>query len=151
MSDTPHDREILYVLNDVARLMRTRADQRARTYGMTRAQWVILARLERQPGLTQNEIAALVEVEPISVARLIDRLEERALVERRADPKDRRVWRLHLLPAAEPVLRELKRHKTELRDEITAGMDQTELDALIDGLLKLKANMTDGRQSQRAV
>src|SRR6185295_10227770 len=150
MSDTPHDREILYVLNDVARLVRTRADQRARTYGMTRAQWVILARLERQPGLSQNEIAGIVEVEPISVARLIDRLEERGLVERRADPKDRRVWRLHLMPAATPVLAELKRHKNELRDELTAGVSQSELDALIDGLLKLKANLTDGRQSQRA-
>ena len=145
------DREILYVLNDVARLMRTRADQRARTYGMTRAQWVILARLERQPGLSQNEIAALVEVEPISVARLVDRLEARGLVERRADPKDRRIWRLHLTPAADPVLRDLKRHKEELRDEITAGVDPAELNSLIDGLLKLKANMTDGRPSLRAV
>ena len=145
------DREILYVLNDVARLMRTRADQRARTYGMTRAQWVILARLERQPGLSQNEIAAIVEVEPISVARLVDRLESRGLVERRADPKDRRVWRLHLTPAADPVLRDLKRHKEELRDEITAGVDPAELNSLIDGLLKLKANMTDGRPSLRAV
>ncbi len=145
------DREILYLLNDVARLMKTRADQRARTYGMTRAQWVILSRLERQPGLTQNEIAAIVEVEPISVARLVDRLEARGFVERRADPKDRRVWRLHLLPAAEPMLRELKRHKAELRDEITAGVDPASLDLLIDGLLKLKANLTDGRASIRAV
>lgn len=145
------DREILYVLNDVARLMRTRADQRARTYGMTRAQWVILSRLERQPGLSQNEIAAIVEVEPISVGRLVDRLESRGLVERRADPKDRRIWRLHLTPAAEPVLRDLKRHKAELRDEITAGVDPAELERLIDGLLKLKANLTDGRPSIRAV
>ena len=145
------DREILYVLNDVARLMRTRADQRARTYGMTRAQWVILARLERQPGLSQNEIATIVEVEPISVARLVDRLESRGLVERRADPKDRRIWRLHLTPAADPVLRDLKRHKEELRDEITAGVDPAELNSLIDGLLKLKANLTDGRPSLRAI
>jgi len=145
------DREILYVLNDVARLMRTRADQRARAYGMTRAQWVILSRLERQPGLSQNEIAAIVEVEPISVGRLVDRLESRGLVERRADPKDRRIWRLHLTPAADPMLRELKRHKAELRDEITAGVDPVELERLIDGLLKLKANLTDGRANLRAV
>lgn len=145
------DREILYVLNDVARLVRTKADQRARTYGMTRAQWVILSRLERQPGQTQNDMAALVEVEPITVARLIDRLQERGLVERRADPKDRRVWRLHLTPAAAPMLRELKRHKNELREELTAGVSKSELDALIDGLLKLKANLTDGRTSLRAV
>ncbi len=145
------DREILYLLNDVARLIKTRADQRARTHGMTRAQWVILSRLERQPGLSQNEIAALVEVEPITVARLVDRLESSGLVERRADPRDRRVWRLHLTPAAEPELRELKKHKAELREEVTQGIDHAELDQLIDGLLKLKANLTDGRQSLRAV
>lgn len=145
------DREILYLLNDVARLVKTRADQRARTHGMTRAQWVILSRLERQPGLSQNEIAAIVEVEPITVARLVDRLEAAGLVERRADPKDRRIWRLHLTPAAEPALRELKKHKAELREEVTQGIDRAELDQLIDGLLKLKANLTDGRASLRAV
>jgi MarR family transcriptional regulator, transcriptional regulator for hemolysin len=145
------DREILYLLNDVARLIKTRADQRARTHGMTRAQWVILSRLERQPGQTQNELAAIVEVEPITIARLVDRLEQAGYVERRADPRDRRVWRLHLTPAAEPILRELKKHKTELRDEVTQGVDRAELDQLIDGLLKLKANLTDGRQSLRAV
>src|SRR5208282_6219344 len=94
------DRDPLIVLYDVARLLRTRFDQRARTYGMTRAQWVILARLSRQPGLSQNEMAAICEVEPITVGRLIDRLEMRGLVERRPDPADRRIRRLHLLPAA---------------------------------------------------
>jgi len=102
------DEDFLFLLYDVARTMRTRADQRARTRGMTRAQWVILARLERQPGLTQNEMAAIVEVEPITIARLVDRLEARGLVVRKADPRDRRVWRLHLTPAAAPILR-LKR------------------------------------------
>jgi DNA-binding MarR family transcriptional regulator len=145
------DREILYLLNDVARLIKTRADQRARTHGMTRAQWVILSRLERLPGQTQNELAAIVEVEPITIARLIDRLEASGLVERRADPSDRRVWRLHLTAAAEPALRELKKHKAELRDEVTQGVSRVEIDQLIDGLLKLKANLTDGRQSLRAV
>ena len=65
------------MLHDVARLLRTRFDQRARTHGMTRAQWVILARLSRQPGLSQNELAGICEVEPITVARLVDRLEKR--------------------------------------------------------------------------
>src|SRR5207244_7632607 len=107
------DNDFLFLLYDVARTMRTRADQRARTRGMTRAQWVILARLERQPGLSQNEMAAIVEVEPITIARLVDRLEARGLVERRADPKDRRIWRLQLTPAAAPVLREIKKYRAE--------------------------------------
>ena len=72
-------------------------------------------------------------------------------LERRADPKDRRIWRLHLTSPATPELHELKRHKNELRDEMTAGLSPAELDRLIDSLLKLKANLTDGRASLRAV
>src|SRR3954468_6163378 len=101
------ERDPLVVLCDVARLVRTRADARARTYGMTRAQWMILVRLDAQPGMSQNELAALIEVEPITVARLVDRLESRGFVERRADPADRRIWRLHLSPAAAPMLKEI--------------------------------------------
>jgi DNA-binding MarR family transcriptional regulator len=135
------DNDFLFLLYDVARTMRTRADQRARTRGMTRAQWVILARLERQPGLTQNEMAAIVEVEPITIARLVDRLEARGVVERKADPKDRRVWRLHLTPAAAPVLREIGKYRAELHDLITAGMDPTVQKVMKDGLLQMKANL----------
>ena len=73
MMTTATDDEFLFLLVDVARLMRTRIDQRARRRGMTRAQWVILIWLERQSGLSQNELATLVEVEPITIGRLVDR------------------------------------------------------------------------------
>src|SRR2546429_8591079 len=99
------DPDLLILLYDVARQMRTRADQRARTRGMTRAQWVILAHLERQPGLSQNELAAIVEVEPITIGRLVDRLESRGLLERRSDPKDRRGLWGRLMAGAGPPLR----------------------------------------------
>jgi MarR family transcriptional regulator, transcriptional regulator for hemolysin len=135
------DQDFLFLLYDVARTMRTRADQRARARGMTRAQWVILARLERQPGLTQNEMAAIVEVEPITIARLVDRLEARGLVVRKADPRDRRVWRLHLTSAAAPILREIGKYRAELHDLITAGMTPALQKALTDGLLQMKANL----------
>jgi MarR family transcriptional regulator, transcriptional regulator for hemolysin len=135
------DEDFLFLLYDVARTMRTRADQRARTRGMTRAQWVILARLERQPGLTQNEMAAIVEVEPITIARLVDRLEARGLVVRKADPRDRRVWRLHLTAAATPILREISKYRGEIHEVITAGMSLALQKALTDGLLQMKANL----------
>jgi len=135
------DQDFLFLLYDVARTMRTRADQRARARGMTRAQWVILARLERQPGLTQNEMAAIVEVEPITIARLVDRLEARGLVVRKADPRDRRVWRLHLTAAAAPILREISKYRAELHELITAGMTPSLQKALTDGLLQMKANL----------
>jgi len=136
------DRDFLILLNDVARLLRTRFDQLARTRGMTRAQWVILARLSRQPGLSQNELAGVCEVEPITVGRLIDRLEARGLVERRFDPKDRRVRRLHLLPAAQPFLEEINGYKEAMALEISEGIDKHTQDVLVDTLLDIKSKLT---------
>jgi DNA-binding MarR family transcriptional regulator len=147
----PVNREFMFLLYDVARHLRTRADQRARKRGMTRAQWVILVWLERQPGLTQNELATLVEVEPITVGRLVDRLEARGFVERCADPKDRRVWRLHLTPTAASVLREIDDYRTEIHELITDGIDVATLQSMTEGLLKMKANLvTETREPASA-
>lgn len=148
---TNFDRDLLILIHDVARLLRTRADQRARTRGMTRAQWVILARLARQPGLSQNEMAAVCEVEPITIARLVDRLEARGLLERRPDPSDRRIWRLHLLPPAKPIVAEIDRHRAALNAESTAGMGAETQDFLIDALLQIKANLTAESSSEPAL
>jgi len=136
------DRDLLLLLHDVARLLRTRFDQRARSKGMTRAQWVILARVSASPGLSQNELASILEVEPISVGRLIDRLESRGLVERRSDPDDRRIWRLHLLPGAEPVLEEISKARDVLGDELLEGVDPIVRTQMVDALLKMKTNLT---------
>jgi DNA-binding MarR family transcriptional regulator len=136
------DRDLGTLLIDVARLLRTRFDQRARAYGMTRAQWAILWRLERQPGISQNEMAAICEVEPITVGRLVDRLEAHGLVQRRADPADRRIRRLHLLPAAKPILEEISRQGDGLSAHLTRGLSEETLKGLADTLLHLKNNLT---------
>ncbi len=136
------DRDLMLLLNDVARLLRTRFDQRARARGMTRAQWVILARVDAKPGLSQNELAALLEVEPISVGRLVDRLEARELLERRADPADRRIRRLHLLPAAQPVLEEITKARKVLGAELLEGVDPQIRSQTVDALLRMKNNLT---------
>lgn len=136
------DRDFLIILNDVARLLRVRFDQMARTRGMTRAQWVILARLSRQPGMSQNELASVCEVEPITVGRLVDRLESRGLVERRADPRDRRVRRLHLLPPAQPFLEEINGYKELISKEIFQGVDARTKDVLVDALTDIKSKLT---------
>ena len=136
------DRDLLLLLHDVARLLRTRFDQRARARGMTRAQWVILARVNAKPGLSQNELAAILEVEPISVGRLIDRLEARGLVERRGDPADRRIRRLHLLPAAEPILEEISKARDILGEELLDGVELSVRTQMVDALLKMKNNLT---------
>jgi MarR family transcriptional regulator, transcriptional regulator for hemolysin len=138
------DRDLLIILHDVARTLRTKFDQKARaTHAMTRAQWVILSRLDRQPGMSQNEMAAICEVEPITVARLIDRLEARGLVERRADPSDRRIKRLHLLPAAKPILETINDARESMNARITAGLDEKTRNTLIDALLVLKENLAN--------
>ncbi|MEI9993460.1 MAG: MarR family transcriptional regulator [Rhizomicrobium sp.] len=138
------DRDLLIVLHDVARTLRTRFDQKARaSHAMTRAQWVILSRLDRQPGMSQNELATICEVEPITVARLVDRLETRGLVERRNDPSDRRIRRLHLLPAAKPILETIAATREFMNQRITAGLDEKTRESLIDALLVIKENLAN--------
>ena len=138
----PHEPDLLVLLNDVARMLRTEADRRARAHGMSRAQWVMLVRLNRQPGLTQKELAELLEVEPITVARLADRLEARGLLERRADPSDRRVWRLHLLAGAQPVLDELDGDRAELLAMLTGPLDAETVETMTGALLRMRGAMS---------
>src|ERR1700744_2950025 len=136
------EKDLLIVLHDVARLTRTRFDHEARAFGMTRAQWIILARLDRQPGISQKELATICEVEPITVARLVDRLEARGMVERRPDPNDRRVRRLHLMPASAPILKEIAHHKNAIYADLTDGIDSATLATMLDGLLHMKTKLT---------
>jgi MarR family transcriptional regulator for hemolysin len=150
MSDDEARRDVLFLLHDVARLIRVEADKRARAHGMTRAQWVILVRVERQPGLSQKELAEVMEVEPITVARLIDRMERRGIVERRPDPKDRRVWRVHLCPAAQPLLGQLHEARTALALMVTTGLDLDAVAQLSETLLTMKATLAhEPRPSRR--
>src|SRR5262245_19070688 len=134
--------DVLILLNDVARHMRTHADQMAREHGLTRAQWIILVRLERQPDLSQNELAALAEVAPITIARLVDRLEGLGLIKRCTDADDRRIWRLRLTRAATPVLRDIKRCRKKLYGIMTRGTDDGRIRALPDGLRKRKQSIS---------
>src|SRR6202012_565788 len=120
------DRDMLTLLHDVARMQRTRFDQWARYYGMTRAQGLILLRLEGQPGLSQNEMAAICEVEPITIGRLVDRLEARGLIERRPDATDRRIKRLHLMPAADAIIAKIEIYRAEMRDFVLDGISDEE-------------------------
>lgn len=116
-------RDLVATVVTLARLIRTEADKRARAHGMTRAQWSILLHLEAAPGLLQKELADILEVEPITVARLIDRLEARGMVERRGDPADRRCWRLHLMAPARPLLREVNVQLDDLSQTTCARLD----------------------------
>jgi DNA-binding MarR family transcriptional regulator len=142
------DHNLFSLLNDLARLIRVEADKRARVHGMTRAGWSLMARLARNPGITQKELADLMEVEPISVARMVDRLESVGMLERRADASDRRIWRLHLLPASEPVLKKMAVMAAALESFITQGVSPAALDAIIEGLSQMKMNLTQKPETQ---
>lgn len=140
--------ELPALLNDLARLIRTEADKRARAHGMTRAQWMILSRVERAPGLSQRELAEILEVEPITVGRLVDRLEGRGLVERRADAGDRRIWRLHLRPEAASILAVLDVQREAIGKLVSEGIDAAALERVTDALLRMKANIGACRRAQ---
>lgn len=139
------ERDPVVLVSDVARTVRTLADARAREHGMTRAQWMILVRLNKQPGISQNELAALIEVEPITVGRLIDRLERQGMVERHPDPSDRRVWRLRLTPKAQPMLKTIAKARAELNSILTVGLPENTLETVIAALLRMKANLAGSR------
>jgi len=99
---SPDDEHYIgYTITDVGRLLRTVFERRVRAVGLTRAQWLVIARVHRRPGLSQSEVADLLEIEKASAGRLIDRMEAKGWLKRRADGNDRRVNRLHLTPTAE--------------------------------------------------
>jgi MarR family transcriptional regulator, transcriptional regulator for hemolysin len=143
MSSNSHpDEDLLVLIGDTARLIGTFADRIARRQGMTKAQWVVLLRVERYPGLSQKDLAELMEVEPITIGRLVDRLEARGLVTREADDQDRRIWRLQLTPAARPLLQVIGGHRADIAAMIAAGIGEDTAHAMRKGLEQAKANVT---------
>ncbi len=141
------DHDPLNLLHVISRLLRVLTDKRAREHGMTRTQWVLLMWVAREPGITQQAIASLLEVEPISVGRLVDRLEARGFIERRRDPADRRIWRLHNLPAATPVLEIIGSIRDELNTSLFSTLTKEQVEALVDTLRAIKANLLEERSA----
>ncbi|HTN98394.1 MAG TPA: MarR family transcriptional regulator, partial [Nordella sp.] len=137
----PEHASIGLLLIDTGRLLRKRFEQNVRGTGLTRAQWQVLKEIYVQEGLNQGALAELLEVEPITVGRLVDRLEHAGLIERRPHPTDRRAWSLYLLPAAHPLLDTLKVIAGETRAELLQGMDDAEIDEAMRLFAKMKDNL----------
>ncbi len=133
--------QVGFLLSDTARILRRIIDKRARSIGMSRAQWAVLSRVSRNEGLRQVDLAAEMEMEPISVARIIDKLQAAGLVERRPDPDDRRAYRLHLLPAAGPVLEQVRAIGSSVLEPVLADFKPSEVDALVATLEGIRANL----------
>jgi MarR family transcriptional regulator for hemolysin len=132
-----------FLLHDVARLLRRRFEQNARLSGLTRSQWQVLAYLAKNEGINQNGLADLLEVEPITLCRIVDKLQALGLVERHPDPSDRRVWLLHLTPAARPKLTQLGKLGEVTRGEALAGVSEADTERLLKTLQALKSNLAD--------
>lgn len=144
----PIESDFLFLIYDVAQLVRRQADQRARSHGMTRAQWAVLARLEREPGITQSRLAALTDVEPITIGRLVDRLQANGLLERQPDPADRRIWHLRLTPKSAPFLKQIAAFRRQLHEDMADGLDPQALNTLVACLQHMRRKL--GRRKSQA-
>ena len=134
-------RSLGFLLGDVSRLIRMRFDARAEELGLTRAQWRVLAQLRRREGINQSALAEILEIEPITLVRHIDRLVAKELVERRPDPNDRRAWKLYLKEEVQPVLDRLRELSEQTRNDALAGIPSEQREQFIDNLLIMKANL----------
>src|ERR1700761_1455144 len=135
------NREFAFILNDVARLLRTYADYRAAQFGMTRAQGAVLGRLDLYEGLNQSELADTLDLQPITLTRLLDKLCDSGLIERRPDPDDRRAKRLFLTPAAHPLLKQLASLGEDAMSAATAGLSQDDIERMVSELVTVKDNL----------
>lgn len=135
------DENIGSMLAQVSRLFRRRFDERARSIGVTRPQWQVLSLLRHYAGSNQGTLADLLEVEPISLGRMIDRLQEAGLVERRADPSDRRAWRLFLTEKGDALVEQLRPCASETFDLALDGISDEDQATLMALLGRMRANL----------
>jgi len=131
-----------FLLNDTARLFRRAFNARVKDSGITALQWRLITYLKRHEGIRQGPLAELIEVEPITLSRMVDRLVEAGLVERRADPADRRAWRLYLTPRAGALLGGVRAAVEALNDEAMEGLSAAERDQLIDLVERVRVNLS---------
>ncbi|MGD9867344.1 MAG: MarR family winged helix-turn-helix transcriptional regulator, partial [Hyphomicrobiales bacterium] len=136
------DRYLSFLISDAARLQRTVFGRRMRKLGITRPQWLVMTRLHRQPGLSQSELAELIEVEKATAGRLIDRLEANGWVERRPDPADRRINRIYMTAEGERMNRAMRPISRAMVEEELSALTPTDREQLVDLLVLLKRQLT---------
>lgn len=145
---TSSTNNIGYLVHDTARLMRKRFDRFAAETGMTRAQWQVLGKVARAEGINQASLADLLDIEPITVCRMIDRLEGAGLVERRPDPADRRARLIYMTEAARPGLERMRAVADEVFAEMLAGFTPEEAATLLALLGRVQANLAAPRDAE---
>lgn len=141
MASDLYARKLGFLIHDVARLMRRRFDRQAQALGLTRAQWSVIFHLHRNEGSTQACIAQRMDIQPITLARLIDRLEADGWVERRSHPSDRRAKCLYLTDKVGPILEQMQTISSQVRAEAVAGMAPDDVERMLDMLEVIKGNL----------
>lgn len=135
------ERNFGFILNDVARLLRKVYDRRVRALGLTRSQWWVVTHLYRSEGVTQSELADILELERASLGRLLDRLEAKGWVRREADAKDRRAKRVYLTAQVEEPMRTMRSIAAGVRGDALSGLSPAQQDRFVDTLLRIKGNL----------
>jgi DNA-binding MarR family transcriptional regulator len=139
-----------FEIGETAHALRKAFDRRAVGLGVTRAQWKVLFKLSRTPGLRQSELADMLDIEPITLSRIIDRVEEAGLVERVADPADRRAWRLHVTARAQPLIEKLRALADQMIAEAFAGIDPEHIEITRQVLGRVRENASRTAPMNRA-
>ena len=139
-----------FLLHDVARLLKKRYEQNSRGSGPTRSQRQVLTYLSQNEGINQARLAELIEIEPITLGRLVDKLETLGLIERHPHPTDRRTWLLHLMPTARSRLEQAGEHGDVTRREALAGVSEVDRQCLLKTLDAMKKNLTEASEAPLA-
>ncbi|MDB5725242.1 MAG: MarR family transcriptional regulator [Novosphingobium sp.] len=145
------DDNIGSMIAQVARLMRRSFDERARSIGVTRPQWQVLSLLARHEGINQGGLAELLEVEPITLGRMIDRLQEAAVVERRPDLADRRAWRLFLTDKGNQLIDDMRPLALETLETALDGVDPARRDEMLVALDRMRGNLSRRTQATAVI
>ncbi|MBN8726677.1 MAG: winged helix-turn-helix transcriptional regulator [Xanthomonadales bacterium] len=152
MKSSAPDGSFAWLCQDITQHLRKHFDRRATRFELTRAQWRALKMIRRREGLSQTELAEALELEPIPIGRVIDRLQKAGHVERRADPADRRRWCLYLTAKAQAIVEEMELVSAELRGEALQGVGEADLQTLLHVLARIKSNLValDGAADDKA-
>lgn len=150
MTTQPHPFPVGLEIHEIARSLRRGFDAKARHSGFTHEQWRALWHLSRNEGISQTRLADILEMQPISVGRLIDRLEGAGLVERRPDPTDRRAVKLYLTEAAQPQLAQLRTRAAEFNEIALHGLSTTEQKTLLSFLQRVRNNIENSEDADPA-
>ncbi|MEZ5504382.1 MAG: MarR family transcriptional regulator [Halioglobus sp.] len=139
-----------FLIHDVARLLRKNFNRRVQSLGLTQEQCRVILHLSRHEGMRQVDLAELLEIKPITLARLLDKLQESGLVERRANPEDRRAFQLYLTRQAHRVLEKILAVGADTRADANRDVSLADLDRLYSVLSRLKTNLIEAEEHQSA-